>query len=277
MNWFMVHTRIPLNLLEEAYNYLWGFINGLKLEKTDNEFVLKGFIYEKNKPDKLAKKLHAFLNFNAKTLNLKIQTPKISRVDHYEDDDFIIIPYPSIHTPPFGTKILIQRGRAFGIGSHPCTFYCLYGLKELYKICPDKIINGKILDAGCGTGILSIGAAKLGAQNIIGIDINPEAIAEAENNKKINNFNKEITIMKKSVTELSDEYDIILANLYGNLHIEISSSLCKKVKPGGYIILGGMNLLQSKDILATYQQNGFSLIKTYQDEEWCTSVGNVNF
>lgn len=273
MNWHTIKINLPLELLDITYNYLWNFSNGLKLEKINDNFFIKCFLFNGYKLNKLINNLNNFIRFNSKTLDKKISLAEIHEYSE-DENDFIIVPYPATSIPPSGIKIFIQRGRAFGIGSHPCTYYCLCALKEIKILSPEILNNGNILDAGTGTGILSIAIAKIGAKNITGIDINLEAIIEAEKNKKINNLTDKINFLNKSVTDITDEYDIILANLYGKLHLEIANLLCQKTKQNGYIIISGMNILHSNEILSFYHKKGLNLIKLYHDNEWFTAILN---
>lgn len=269
--WNEISVNLSQSLLESTYNFLWPYVNGLMLEKTNKGFRLKAFIFSSN-TDSILKKLQNFLRIQARSFNVKYETPSVCPVNPSFTNDFIIVPHPTAYLPPFGIPILIQRGRAFGTGSHPCTFYCLDGLKNILKSNNPKPYTGKILDAGTGTGILSIAAGKLGARNIIGAEINYESIREAEDNVLLNDFTGIIHIFHCTAEDIQGQFNIILANLYGALLLQIAHHLIKKLAPQGWLIAGGMNVLQYENVITSFSKYGLVVHMRYKDEMWAAAV-----
>jgi ribosomal protein L11 methylase PrmA len=271
MDWYRIEIGLPFLLLESTYNFLWLFINGLSVEKRDKDFLLKAYLFSAD-PDDLIKRLNNFLRIRSKISQARHTPPSAHRITPSQVGEFIVVPTPTAYVPPFGIPIFIQRGRAFGIGSHPCTVYCLQAVRDIYEMEPDIILSGRILDAGAGTGILSIAAAKLGAKDITGVEISLEALKEAQENIGLNGKTGEIRLLHSSVTDIKERFGLILANLYGPLLIEIVSSLVELLAPRGWLILGGMAVPHDDVVVSTFVQYSLTELIRYRDEDWAVAV-----
>jgi ribosomal protein L11 methyltransferase len=258
------------SLLEYAYQYLWPYAHGFSVQKEKREFLIRTFLFSSS-PDSLVKKLIKYLAIQTKSIpgTFSCQTNNAFRIP--SKGEFIVVPFPAAYTPPFGTPLYIQRGRAFGVGSHPCTVFCLEAIEEIFRHEPKKRIR-RILDAGSGTGILSIAAAKRGAEKITAAEINPESVMEAEENLRINQADDKVKIFTCTVTDIKGKYDLVVANLYGALLLEIVSFLVQRVDEEGWLILGGMSSTQSESVLLRYKQRGFKEVALYTDGEWCVGI-----
>lgn len=271
MQWFEIQIPLPLSLLESTYNFLWSFVHGITVEKSENHFLVRAYLCAPD-ADNIMKRLNNFLHMRAKGFRTKYIPPVAQQLYDIPSDIFVIVPSPSAHIPPSGIPIFIQRGRSFGIGSHPCTVYCLQGLKDILKIDLHKNRVRRVLDAGTGTGVLAVAAAKMGAPQITGVEIVSDAVMEAVENVRFNKVEEKIDIIQGSVTEIDGQYDLILANLYGVLLTEIVSSLVQKLSPRGFIVLGGMTTAQIESVLSVYMQFGLNEYCRYADEEWGAAV-----
>ncbi len=267
MEWYEINVHIPLPLVESTYNYLWPYINGILIEREKKDYLIKAYVFTSN-PGNLFKKLNNFLKIQEKGYGIFHKPPEILHLYSFSSDEFIIVPYPVSSIPPLGIPILIQRGRSFGIGSHPSTSYCL---KALTQIVHEGHIK-TILDAGTGTGILAIAASKLGTFDITAMEIMPEAIIEARENVRLNKVEDRVTILQCSVIETKDLYDLIIANLYGTLLKEIASLLVERLTSKGWLIIGGMNVKQAENVISDYTRQGLVLHNLLNDEEWCVAV-----
>ena len=230
MQWFEIQMPLPLSLLESTYNFLWSFVHGITVEKSEKHFLVRAYLYTPEAGN-LIKRLNNFLHMRAKGFRTKYMPPVAQQMHEIPSDTFVIVPSPSAHIPPSGTPIFIQRGRSFGIGSHPCTVYCLEGLKTILKNDSQRDRIQTVLDAGTGTGVLAVAAAKMGAPQITGVEIVSDAVMEAIENVRFNKVEDKIHFIQGSVTEIAGQYDLILANLYGVLLTEIVSSLVQKLSP----------------------------------------------
>ncbi len=269
MNWNKISVKIPFTLLEQTYNFLWQYINGISVEKIDNTFRIDSYVVSSRSQD-IRSRLIRFLRIQAKTYKSDFTLLEITEKIE-QSRNFIAIPYPSACVPDFGLPIFIQRGRAFGIGSHPCTLYCLNALTELF-LSRKYPLPLKTLDAGTGTGILSIAATRIGIRAITAVEISPESVMEAHENFVINKVQNFINLQQNSVTEISDKFDLILANLFGDLLIRIAPKIVDNLSDNGFLIAGGMAVPQNRKVISIFEALGLNEKKRYQDENWCVSL-----
>lgn len=269
MKWNKISVEIPFTLLEQFYSFLWQYVNGIYVERIGNNFKVNAFIIEPQ-VNNTAKRLTKFLKIQAKTYQSSFSFPEITR-EVTQTANFIAVPYPNAYIPDFGIPIFIQRGRAFGIGSHPCTLYCLKALIDLY-ISKRYSLPLKTLDAGTGTGILSIAATRLGIRNVTAVEISPESVMEAKENFVFNKVQDLIDLKQISVTKISGTFDLILANLFGDLLIKIAQNIYCHLSENGLLIAGGMSVPQNYKVISTFENLGLVEKIRYQDEYWCVSV-----
>lgn len=168
-------------------------------------------------------------------------------------------------------KILeIDPGMAFGTGTHETTSLCMK-LMEKYIGLGSKPANElKILDVGCGSGILSIAAALLGCGNVLGIEIDENALEVAKENVSLNNAEDRVRLQKGNLVEgISFKGDIMVANLMHNLIIELAPAAMKHLVKDGIFISSGI-LLEKKDAVAeAITKAGFEILEIPEDGEWC--------
>ncbi|MEX3923006.1 50S ribosomal protein L11 methyltransferase [Paraburkholderia sp. BR10936] len=154
---------------------------------------------------------------------------------------------PSWHDAPDPDALVLELdpGLAFGTGSHPTTRLCMEWLEQ--HVQP----GNSLLDYGCGSGILAILAKKCGANPVIGIDIDPQAVESARHNSERN---------RAAVTYgLPDDcpagkFDIVVANILSNPLKLMASMLSSRVKPGGRIALSGILARQAEEVAQVYAQ-----------------------
>lgn len=152
---------------------------------------------------------------------------------------------PSWHAAPDPTALVLELdpGLAFGTGSHPTTRLCMEWLEQ--HVTPGQ----SLLDYGCGSGILAILAQKCGAQPVIGIDIDPQAVESARQNSERNHA--EVTYGLPD--DLANgQFDIVVANILSNPLKLMASMLSMRVKPGGRIALSGILARQADEVSAVY-------------------------
>ena len=152
---------------------------------------------------------------------------------------------PSWHQPPDPDAIILvlDPGMAFGTGSHPTTRLCLEWLER--SVTPGL----SVLDYGCGSGILAIAAAKLGAGDVLGVDIDLQAVSAATSNAERNNVS---ACFADSAQEIKGQFDIVVANILSNPLRALAPAICSHVRPGGKLALSGILAEQSEELLATY-------------------------
>lgn len=163
---------------------------------------------------------------------------------------------------PGDLDIVLDPGQAFGTGDHPTTRMCLELLEEFLK--PGQTVA----DIGCGSGILSVGAAKLGASRVVAIDIEPISVEVARKNALLNQVEFE-TIVGMGVQALPDqEVDLVVSNIISATLISIAREVAPRVKPGGYWIVSGIIEPNWPDVLEAAQRAGFRLEKVLQEDDW---------
>jgi ribosomal protein L11 methyltransferase len=156
---------------------------------------------------------------------------------------------PSWHAAPDANAInlVLDPGLAFGTGSHPTTFLCLQWLTETLRGGPGKQLS--LLDYGCGSGILAIAAAKLGAASVLGVDIDRNALTSARDNAANNKVSLEL---RHSEDELQARFDIVVANILTNPLCVLAPLLVARIAPGGRIALSGVLASQAGQVIAAY-------------------------
>lgn len=152
---------------------------------------------------------------------------------------------PSWHESPdpAAINLVLDPGMAFGTGSHPTTRLCLEWLER-------TIAGGEsVLDYGCGSGILAIAAAKLGAAAVAGVDIDPLAVEAANTNADSNGVAARFS---DSAGALAGEYDVVVANILSNPLRVLAPAICAHVRAGGRLALSGILREQAEEIIAVY-------------------------
>ena len=175
---------------------------------------------------------------------------------------------PSWQTPPEpeATNILLDPGLAFGTGTHPTTSLCLQWLDA-------NLVNNKsLLDYGCGSGILAIAAAKLGANPVAAIDIDPQALIATQDNMQRNGLNPEAIQLGKTDSVTEQTFDIVVANILAGPLKDLADSIHQLVAPGGSIVLSGILAEQANEIMTVYGR-WFEMAHPEQLEDWVRIAG----
>ena len=154
---------------------------------------------------------------------------------------------PTWHEAPTDGSINIELdpGLAFGTGSHPTPFLCLRWLDA------NMPQGAAVLDYGCGSGILAITAAKLGAGKVVGVDIDKQAIRASHDNAAQNQVNIEVYLPDE---QPEGQFDVVVANILANPLRMLGQMLAGRVKTDGQIVLSGILAEQVEEISALYQQ-----------------------
>lgn len=167
---------------------------------------------------------------------------------------------------PQAVNVMLDPGLAFGTGTHPTTALCLQWLDSL------DLTGKTLIDYGCGSGILAIAALKLGATQVIGIDIDPQAIQASEDNAQRNGVQSHLALYLADQQPPALQADIVIANILAEPLRELAPSISTLVKPGGGIGLSGILTRQASTVLNAYQP-WFSLHPISEQEEWCRISG----
>jgi ribosomal protein L11 methyltransferase len=155
---------------------------------------------------------------------------------------------PSWHTPKNDENIISLRldpGLAFGTGSHPTTRLCLQWLSQA------DTCNKRVLDYGCGSGILAIAAMKLGAAQAVGIDIDQQAVTSAQANAIANQVALLTGLPKAPCSQ--GTFPIVVANILSNPLKVLAPTLTAHVQAGGFLVLSGVLERQAEEVIEAYR------------------------
>ena len=181
------------------------------------------------------------------------------------------------YSPSSGEVVIeLDPGMCFGTGRHPTTVYCLEALARFAEEGKKSLTNASFLDAGCGSGILSIAAWKLGFKYILGFDHDPDAINNSRANLDRNGVPEEAVTLVVSDAESfapgGKQYDFVAANMLANALKKSIENLAKMVKPNGVIAIAGTLTGEYPEIKSQVAALGFREIGKKQDGEWTSGA-----
>lgn len=170
--------------------------------------------------------------------------------------------------------IKIEPGMAFGTGTHPTTQLCLEMIEKSFVRAGGQPPL-RVIDVGCGSGILAIAALKLGAAAVLGVDIDPESVRNARENANINGIGEEFILKQGSIAAIQPaelpfkQAPLVVANILASVIIRLfDSGLANLIEPGGTIILSGIMKDQAQAVIETAQARGLRMIEEHQLGDW---------
>ncbi len=173
--------------------------------------------------------------------------------------------------PDGRTALYLNPGLTFGTGSHASTQLCLAGVEE------HTTPGCRVLDLGCGSGILSIAALRLGAAEAVAVDIDPKAVGVAYENAAMNDIGKDryrvlagdVLSDRKLVDELAEKpYELVLANIVADVIIPLSREVRRFLTPGGVFLCSGIIDTRAEEVVSALQRNGLTLIGRWERKGW---------
>lgn len=163
----------------------------------------------------------------------------------------------------------LDPGMAFGTGTHETTRMCIQALDKYVKE------DSTIFDVGCGSGILAIAAAKLGAKKAIGVDLDPVAVESANENVGLNNLNN-IEILYGNLVEVIDgKADIVVANIIAEVICILTEDVKRVLKKDGYFITSGIIHDRVDMVTKKLEEVGFEVLEVNKDGEWNCIVAKL--
>lgn len=164
---------------------------------------------------------------------------------------------------PGETVVELDPGMAFGTGNHETTRMCAQLLEKYMKEDTD------VLDIGCGSGILSIIAAKIGARSVLALDIDEVAVRVAGENCARNGVNKRVKCVSGVLDDLKPfKNGIIVANIIARVIVDLSRSIPHYIEDGGLFITSGIIRERGEEVKTAYLSRGFELLEERQSGEW---------
>ncbi len=163
--------------------------------------------------------------------------------------------------------IELDPGMAFGTGTHATTVLSIRALEQV-------IAGGEsVIDVGCGTGVLSIAAAKLGSNSVLAIDLDPVAIASAQQNIVLNQVSERVTVSAGNLLQgLEKLADVIVANILAEVILQFTDDVVGLLKPGGYFIASGIIETKAQLVAEQIEKSGMKIINRTQEQGWVTYI-----
>lgn len=180
--------------------------------------------------------------------------------------DFAVVPYDGEYNGPH-TPIYLHPHLAFGDGHHQTTGMMMEAMIMIGEMFP----GAAVMDLGCGTAVLAILAAKMGAADVTAVDINETAVRSAKENLMLNGLDFPVLCGDSSALQ-PQVYDIILANIHRNVLIEDMPVFRRSLKPGGRLLISGFFSEDIPDILAAADSVGFCAQTTLNRDIWYTII-----
>jgi ribosomal protein L11 methyltransferase len=175
---------------------------------------------------------------------------------------------PHAAEPPEDADAVVVRldpGLAFGTGTHPTTALCLQVLESL------PLAGRRIIDYGCGSGILGIAALKLGAAHVTAVDLDPQALLATRDNAAANGVAAALNVVGVDSSGAAGGLQpafCVLANILAGPLIELAPVLTAACEPGGYLVLSGLLKTQAYAVKAAYAA-AFDMVQVIERDEWC--------
>ena len=167
---------------------------------------------------------------------------------------------------PGDVVIALDPGMAFGTGLHPTTRLCLAAVERSAE--RGELSGARVLDVGCGSGILAIAAARLGAGHVLGVDIDPIAIEATRSNARRNRLARSIRVRVGSLPSGAPAHDLVLANLIASVLIALATDLCAEVRPGGIVLASGIFIDREAEVADAFGAAGLDIFERTAEGDW---------
>jgi len=278
--WKEIHIQIDSRFHDPLCSFLFD-LGTSGIEILDGE--IKAYFKKSGLDPLLIQKIENYIKGMEKGLNIpipfKIKSLKVEE-ERWEDrwkeffrpqkvsNSLTIIPaWEDIGDINTEYIIRIDPGIAFGTGMHPTTQMCLKAM-EIYR----PSFSWRMLDVGTGSGILAIYAAYLGADSIVAIDIDQEALKVAKRNLCINGVKDRVNLICGSTDSIRSKYDMICANLDTRSLIGLCADFKEKINGRGFLILSGILKVELKDLYSRFNLKGFKCRDIICMDEWASIV-----
>jgi ribosomal protein L11 methyltransferase len=276
----------PRDILEREQGPLsWDFADINIFEYGKDAAVIKGYFNEEDDMEEIQKYIEAKIE-ELKEMGIDVGEGKVVIREVFEED--WANNWKKYYKPThIGERILIKPiwedyeakadeivvemdpGMAFGTGTHETTRMCIEALEKYVTK------DSTVFDIGTGSGILGITAAKLGANRVVGVDLDPVAVDSAKGNVEFNNIDN-IEILHGNLMDVVEgKANIVVANIIAEVIIFLSEDVKKFIEPGGYFITSGIIKDRKEDVINKLTSVGFKIEEANTLGEWVCIVASI--
>jgi len=184
-------------------------------------------------------------------------------------EKFTIVPTWEEYTPVNSDELIIELdpGMAFGTGTHPTTVLCIQALERTVKP------GDQVVDVGTGSGVLSIAAALLGAEEVIALDLDEIAVESAKSNVLLNKVQDVVSVSQNNLLDgIDKQVDVVVANILAEVIMRFTDDVASAIKTGGYFIASGIILQKKQDVKDAIVNSGLTIVETVQMEDWVAII-----
>lgn len=276
----------PNDILEREQGPLtWDFADINVLEHKGKVAVVKAYFSEEDNIDEIINYVNEKMS-EIKELGIDTGLAKVESEKMFEEDwantwkkyykptkvgEKIVVKPIWEEYDAKGEELVIELdpGMAFGTGTHETTRMCMQSLEKYVKE------DSTVFDVGCGSGILAIAAAKLGAKMAVGVDLDPVAVESAKENVGYNNLDN-IQILYGNLVEVIDgKADIVVANIIAEVICILTEDVKRVLKDNGYFITSGIIHDRVDMVTKKLEETGFEVVEINKDGEWNCIVAKV--
>ena len=263
----------------------YGEIYALNEEDFPKEGVIvKAYLAESSFLNETVEEIKAAIT-NLTKFNIDIGENVVSIVEVNEEDwatawkqyyhpvkiseRFTIVPTWEDYTPVSTDELIIELdpGMAFGTGTHPTTVMCLQGLEKVVKE------GDTVIDIGTGSGVLSIGAAMLGAKSVHALDLDEVAVRSAKENVALNKVSDTVEVFHGNLLDtVKEPADVVVANILAEIIMSFTDDAFTIVKPGGLYVTSGIIGAKRDDVKAALEASGFVIEEVLLMEDWVAII-----
>lgn len=261
--------------------------SGLWFKPDGDNLTVIGYLSNEVNPEDVESLILRYLNelkiLNFQADSAQVNLRKIKDKDWIEEfktnfepifvtDDIVILSNWDKSDFPDKIVIRIKPGMAFGTGAHPTTQLCMRAIKRFVES------EDRVLDVGCGSGILSILSAKLGASFVLALDIDQDAIENANENLALNGIENTVVIRQSTVcaTIPQKPFDLAVANLNKKEIFESFENIKVQVKNEGVLIFSGILQAEENEFKDFLENKKWKLVETTNQDEWACFVCRDN-
>jgi ribosomal protein L11 methyltransferase len=285
-NWMEVRVLVPAGMQEEASLFLTDFSGRGVIIEEENVPAGGALIRAYFRPEEYGAWQRQELQEYIKRLGsyelypLGLEVRQVAEEDwaeawkaHFKPlkvTDRLVIrpPWEEYAAQPGETVITIYPGMAFGTGRHASTLLCLRALEQVWEERrPQAGSPWQVLDVGTGTGILALTAARYGAE-VLAIDLDPEAVAAALENVRLNDLMERVWVEETPLTALRQQFGLILANITAPDLLQLAEALTARLLSDGVLIISGFLIEDAASLEARYQGLGLHKTGFVTHEDW---------